>query len=64
MLYQQPMLPEGTLAGKVSIITGGVSGLVPQEVANPASYRVSDYADYVSGACIVIDGAGSIHKGS
>jgi NAD(P)-dependent dehydrogenase (short-subunit alcohol dehydrogenase family) len=36
----------------------------PQEVANLASYIVSDYADYVSGASFVLDGAGHLNKGS
>ncbi|GEN35433.1 hypothetical protein ADA01nite_28930 [Aneurinibacillus danicus] len=35
----------------------------PQEIANLASYLVSDYASYISGACIVVDGAGWLNKG-
>ena len=33
-----------------------------KEVAHLASYLVSDYSSYVSGACYVIDGAASINK--
>jgi NAD(P)-dependent dehydrogenase (short-subunit alcohol dehydrogenase family) len=35
----------------------------PQEVANLASYIVSDYADYVSGASFLLDGGGHLYKG-
>jgi NAD(P)-dependent dehydrogenase (short-subunit alcohol dehydrogenase family) len=35
----------------------------PQEVANLASYLVSDYASYVTGACFVIDAGGWLNKG-
>jgi NAD(P)-dependent dehydrogenase (short-subunit alcohol dehydrogenase family) len=35
-----------------------------QEVANLAAYLVSDYAAYVTGACMVIDGARSLGKGA
>jgi NAD(P)-dependent dehydrogenase (short-subunit alcohol dehydrogenase family) len=34
-----------------------------QEIANLAAYLVSDYANYVSGACYVVDGAGWLNKG-
>ncbi|WP_413299840.1 SDR family oxidoreductase [Bacillus sp. 1P10SD] len=34
-----------------------------QEIANLASFLVSDYASYVSGACYVVDGAGWLNKG-
>ena len=34
----------------------------PQEIANLASYLVSDYASFVTGSCFVIDGAGSLKK--
>ncbi len=35
-----------------------------QEVANLAAYLVSDYADYVTGACTIIDGARWLGKGA
>lgn len=34
----------------------------PQEISHLASYLVSDYASFVTGACYVIDGAASINK--
>jgi NAD(P)-dependent dehydrogenase (short-subunit alcohol dehydrogenase family) len=34
-----------------------------QEIANLASYLVSDYASFISGACFVADGAGWMNKG-
>jgi len=37
---------------------------VPKEVANLASYLVSDFADYVSGASFIIDGGGHLNKGT
>ncbi|MBS4214697.1 MULTISPECIES: 2,4-dienoyl-CoA reductase [Neobacillus] len=33
-----------------------------QEVANLASYLVSDYADYISGANFILDGGGHLNK--
>jgi enoyl-[acyl-carrier-protein] reductase (NADH) len=33
-------------------------------VANLAAYLVSDYADYVTGACTIIDGARWLGKGA
>jgi NAD(P)-dependent dehydrogenase (short-subunit alcohol dehydrogenase family) len=35
-----------------------------QEVANAAAYLVSDFADYVTGACLVVDGARWLGKGA
>jgi NAD(P)-dependent dehydrogenase (short-subunit alcohol dehydrogenase family) len=35
-----------------------------QEIANAAAYLVSDYADYVTGACLVVDGARWLGKGA
>jgi NAD(P)-dependent dehydrogenase (short-subunit alcohol dehydrogenase family) len=35
-----------------------------QEVANAAAYLVSDYAAYITGACLVVDGARWLGKGA
>jgi NAD(P)-dependent dehydrogenase (short-subunit alcohol dehydrogenase family) len=35
-----------------------------QEVANLAAYLVSDYAAYVTGACLIVDGARRLGKGA
>ncbi len=35
-----------------------------QEIANAAAYLVSDYAAYVTGACLVVDGARWLGKGA
>ena len=35
-----------------------------QEIANAAAYLVSDYADYITGACLVVDGARWLGKGA
>jgi NAD(P)-dependent dehydrogenase (short-subunit alcohol dehydrogenase family) len=33
------------------------------EISNAAAYLVSDYADYINGACLTIDGGGWLNKG-
>ena len=33
-----------------------------EEIADVASFLVSDYADYVTGASLTIDGGGSLNK--
>ncbi len=34
-----------------------------EEIADAASFLVSDYADYVSGATLTMDGGASLNKG-
>ena len=35
----------------------------PEEVAHAAAYLLSDYAAYVTGACLYLDGGQGLHKG-
>lgn len=57
-LWQTPELEQAVLKRNPMGRMG-----IPQEVANLASYIVSDYADYVSGASFILDGAGHLNKG-
>jgi enoyl-[acyl-carrier-protein] reductase (NADH) len=70
------MLPEGTLERRVAIITGGGAYIdemtqeIPagrfaevEEIVDVASFLVSDYADYITGATMAIDGGASLNKG-